>query len=94
MKTQITLKTRLEAAWNADEKLFSPDAEQPPACLRCGKPLHSRLVINALSRYAQVHICSDCGMDEALRDVYGFPLPLSEWSAVKHGLLGRKREKR
>ena len=50
-------------------------------CPRCG---HERMdpkpVRNALSRYAKVYICDECGTDEALRDYCGSPLPLNEWS--------------
>jgi len=53
-------------------------------CPRCG---HERMkpeaVRNALSRYADVYICSECGMDEAMRDMAGQPpLPFSEWGMV------------
>ena len=52
--------------------------------LKFGRTVHS--LINALSRYADVHICEACGMDEALRDANRCPLPLTEWAAVKNGL--------
>ena len=68
MKIRIYPKSLLETVWQQDKLLFTPEAEQPPLCLRCGQPLDRRLVINALSRYADVHICEACGMDEALRD--------------------------
>lgn len=74
-----TYRTILEQMWQKDKKCFAPDAEFPPLCLRCGKPLNRRLVVNALSRYADVHICEDCGMDEALRDACGQVLPMWEW---------------
>lgn len=53
-------------------------------CPRCG---HERMmpeaVRNALSRYADVYICSECGMDEAMRDMARQPpLPFSEWGMV------------
>jgi hypothetical protein len=32
-------------------------------------------------------ICSKCGTDEAMRDYGGDPLPLTEWYAVKQGLV-------
>ena len=65
MKIRIYPKSLLETVWQQDKLLFTPEAEQPPLCLRCGQPLDCRLVINALSRYADVHICEACGMDEA-----------------------------
>ena len=57
MKIRIYPKSLLETMWQQDKLLFTPEAEQPPLCLRCGQPLDCRLVINALSRYADVHIC-------------------------------------
>ena len=86
MKIRIYPKSLLETMWQQDKLLFTPEAEQPPLCLRCGQTLDRRLVINALSRYADVHICEACGMDEALRDANRCPLPLTEWAAVKNGL--------
>ena len=77
MKIHIYPKSMLETVWQQDKLLFTPEAEQPPLCLRCGQPLDHRLVINALSRYADVHICEACGMDEALRDANRCPLPLT-----------------
>lgn len=74
-----TYRAILEQMWQKDKKCFAPDAEFPPLCLRCGKPLNRRLVVNALSRYADVHICENCGMDEALRDTCGQVLPMWEW---------------
>ena len=86
MKIHIYPKSMLETVWQQDKLLFTPEAEQPPLCLRCGQPLDHRLVIDALSRYADVHICEACGIDEALRDANRCPLPLTEWAAVKNGL--------
>lgn len=86
MKIRIYPKSLLETVWQQDKLLFTPEAEQPSLCLRCGQTLDRRLVINALSRYADVHICEACGMDEALRDANRCPLPLTEWAAVKNGL--------
>lgn len=53
-------------------------------CPRCGerRMLH-RAVHNSLSRYAKVYVCNVCGMDEAMRDMTGQPLPLSQWGMVK-----------
>ena len=65
MKIHIYPKSMLETVWQQDKLLFTPEAEQPSLCLRCGQTLDRRLVINALSRYADVHICEACGMDEA-----------------------------
>ena len=51
-------------------------------CPRCGfDRMDPKPVRNALSRYANVYICDECGTDEAMRDFAGAtPLPLNEWS--------------
>lgn len=88
MKIQVYPKDLLEKAWKNDKKLYvDGDALQPPKCLRCGAPLAAHLMVNALSRYADVQICQACGMDEALRDAAHVPLPLNEWDAVQSGRL-------
>ena len=88
MKIKLYPKDLLEAAWRKDKKLYADgDAAEPPQCLRCGAPLAVHLMVNALSRYADVQICEACGMDEALRDAAHAPLPLTEWDAVKRGRL-------
>lgn len=54
------------------------------ACPRCGRmAMNEKPVRNALSRYAKVYICDECGTDEALRDFARCPLPLSEWSLAQ-----------
>lgn len=78
--------------WEEDRTFFQPDADQPPMCLRCGKTLRSRLVENALSRSLDVHVCPQCGMDEAIRDACGTPLPLREWWAVQNRRLAAATE--
>ena len=53
-------------------------------CPRCGKmSVKDRLHTNALSRHATVYVCDACGMDEAIRDWKGVPLPLKEWAIAK-----------
>lgn len=86
MKIKIYPKAQLESVWKKDKAQYTQDTVQPPLCLRCGRPLRHELAANALSRYADVMICSGCGADEALRDAKGQPLPLLEWQAVKDGL--------
>ena len=94
MKIKLYPKELLEAAWKQDKKLYAHgDAAAPPKCLRCGSPLAAHLMVNALSRYADVQICEACGMDEALRDAAHTPLPLAEWDAVKSGHLKKSAEK-
>lgn len=49
-------------------------------CPRCGRNLLKREPeLNALSRHADVYICSDCGTDEAMLDLSRESLPLREW---------------
>lgn len=49
-------------------------------CPRCGhNRMDSVLCHNALSRHASVYVCSECGTDEAVRDMTGDVLPLNEW---------------
>lgn len=50
-------------------------------CPRCGHDRMDDVIVrNALSRYADVYICPQCGTDEALRDMAGKgPLPFLEW---------------
>ena len=94
MKIKLYPKDLLEAAWRQDKKLYADgDAAEPPQCLRCGAPLAAHLMVNALSRYADVQICEACGMDEALRDAAHAPLPLTEWDAVKRDRLPGTRKR-
>lgn len=53
-------------------------------CPRCGeKRMNVRLGRNALSRQADVQICDECGMDEALREMPpGNTLPLEDWHII------------
>ena len=79
MKITIFPKTELEAKWAEDKKLYSPDADDPPMCLRCGRKLDKHLAANALSRYANVVVCSECcGTDEAMRDYTGNQMSLCD----------------
>jgi len=53
-------------------------------CPRCGRMvMNEKPTRNALSRYADVYVCDECGMDEAIRDFGRKPLPLADWSVVK-----------
>lgn len=52
-----------------------------PGCPRCGGPMHPEAGRNALSRRADVYICSACGIDEAMRDFTRHePLPFERWA--------------
>ena len=51
-------------------------------CPRCG---YDRMDVqhpqhHALSRYADVYICNECGTNEAMMDFVGTHLPLNLWS--------------
>lgn len=48
-------------------------------CPRCGKWMEKPISHNAVSRVADVYVCSVCGMDEAIRDFGKIPLPIEEW---------------
>ncbi len=52
-------------------------------CPRCGKKAAhcTDPIFGALSRRADIYVCSECGLEEANEDYYGFDkLPLSEWA--------------
>lgn len=38
---------------------------------------------NALSRHADIYICDQCGMDEAMLDFMRNPLPIEDWACVQ-----------
>lgn len=49
-------------------------------CPRCGRDtMRSDIVLNALSRYVDVYVCSPCGVEEAMLDLDGERLPLKDW---------------
>ena len=53
-------------------------------CPRCGKVLlNERLEENPISRYADVPICEECGIREALLDHNHTQMPLNSWFAVR-----------
>lgn len=53
-------------------------------CPRCGEDkMLEKASMNALSRHANVYVCAFCGMDEAVRDWIGKPLPLNEWALAR-----------
>lgn len=54
-------------------------------CPRCGREsMDSTLYRNALSRYADLYICSDCGTAEAMLDMMRNPLSLEHWAAFNN----------
>jgi len=53
-------------------------------CPRCGHMrMRPELAANAVSRHFDVHICSECGTDEAMRDYSKDIRPLFAWFIVK-----------
>lgn len=83
-KVRLYPQLELLNTWAIDRTRFSPDATEPPLCLRCGRPLNPVLAYNALSRHIDVHICDTCGTDEALSDALGFPKRFILWDAVEN----------
>ena len=58
-------------------------------CPRCGHMRMKRdLTENALSRHADIYICSECGENEALRDAENDVLPVVAWYIVNEILKG------
>lgn len=49
------------------------------SCPCCGGAMRPNSIENSLSRYHEVFICSDCGVNEA----FNGPKPLEEWAVVK-----------
>ena len=84
-------KYDLELAWRLRKDRFE-SSDEYRTCMRCGGQMRPCLAENALSRAMDVHVCPDCGMDEALRDAYGDPLPVSEWYIVKHHYFGEHED--
>ena len=83
MRTIEEAKELLEGLRCLQEETTESDHVFP--CPRCGRDrMDPKAARNALSRRADVYICSECGMDEALRDTVGEPpLPLNEWGIVR-----------
>lgn len=54
-------------------------------CPRCGDPtMRTPATHNCLSRHADVYVCGNCGMEEALYDAKGVrPLPLEYWDLAE-----------
>lgn len=54
-------------------------------CPRCGENgLDPAIAQNALSRYVNIYICSQCGVEEALLDVIGAVKPFHEWAVFRN----------
>lgn len=53
-------------------------------CPRCGRwVMNSDPVRNALSRRAEIYVCDQCGIEEAMEDFTGKVTPLSSWDIAK-----------
>lgn len=61
--------------------------EPSDICPRCGQPtMDKRLSKNALSRNADIYICPQCGMEEALEALPGnSKKPLESWYIMRGG---------
>lgn len=77
----------VEAAQAAKARIDAFAKEQVDGvhfCPRCGRfSVKDRLHTNALSRYFDVYICDECGLDEAVRAMADEPIPLREWAVAK-----------
>ena len=53
-------------------------------CPRCGKQqMNKNMAKNALSRHADIYICTECGREESVFDYVGQKKPLELWYAVR-----------
>ena len=60
------------------------DAGAKMACPRCGRnTLKTPLSHNALSRYADLYVCEECGYTEGMLAMMRNPLPLEQWSVFR-----------
>ena len=61
------------------------DAGEKMLCPRCGRnTIKAPLAHNALSRYADLYVCDECGMTEAMLDMMRNPLPLEQWAVFRN----------
>ena len=61
-----------------DLKARQDNGEHMP-CPRCGRDsMKDPVYTNALSRHADVYVCDECGISEALLDMMQNPLPLAD----------------
>ena len=92
MNFRVYPKLELMRAWDREKLKYDAPAGEPPRCLRCGSRMSEQRCVKALSRSLNVDICDLCGMDEALADMAGRPMPISEWHAVREGLISPVEE--
>ena len=80
-KMGLELKMEIESSWN--EALKKHEAGEVCRCFRCGRELDKKLSHNSISRYADVYVCSICGMEEAIGSVPDhYPLNFKEWAVL------------
>ena len=76
--------TATTAAKKAVDEFAKKQKDGVHICPRCGQlTVKERLVTNAFSRHADVYICDVCGMDEAVQDMKGDPIPLKDWAIAR-----------
>lgn len=76
--------TATAAAKRAVDEFAKKQVDGVRICPRCGLlTIKERLITNARSRHADVYICNECGMEEAILDFKGSPLPLREWAIAR-----------
>lgn len=76
----IAIEAYAKQRLNSLKKSLTPDSP----CPRCGGKMDRR---NAVSRYADLDICPDCGTEEALLDLAGKPKRASQWWVFSDGKL-------
>ncbi len=80
-------KCRGQSTVALKDKLNALGAEQKSGdliCPRCGCPeMNPVLHRNALSRRANIFICDECGMEEAIHDWTGEPDKLADWYILR-----------
>ena len=56
-------------------------------CPRCGMDTMDQEDVhrNALSRHADIFVCDDCGISEAMLDLMRNPLPMHQWAFFQEG---------
>jgi hypothetical protein len=54
----------------------------PLPCPRCGKNLCHENDGNTVSRYEDVIVCEECGIDESEREANGNELPVTDWHII------------
>ena len=60
------------------------DVGEHMSCPRCGRDnMKENIHTNALSRFANVYICNQCGMAEALLSYTGAPPRLRNWAIIE-----------